>query len=537
MTERVSENHVRWYIQDLQDFGTRYSYAQGGSLAAEYLKQELDWLGLETEFHSYEIPNPMEIYDVYTLDGNEAWRVDEGGKIWHTSDRGTNWNVQYTDTSGVPLYGCYFTDSLTGWVCGVGGIILHTDDGGLNWTQQTMGGADYFWRLDFVDSLNGWAAGGDSGRVASTTDGGTTWNVQSGLTDLDLFGVSFVDLNRGWVVGQGSATSPVQGVILNTTDGGTVWNVQHQDSTHLLLGINFADSANGWAVGATTGSWQAYILHTTDGGSTWTPQSGSGLYLFDVDFVDANTGWASGFRNILNTTDGGSTWTTRFPGGNRMYYGIDFADPDSGWTGGSGAALFRSTNGGTNWNAQWVPVDTVPWLNPVGTLPGVIFPDSVVIVCGHIDCTSEDPYFDAPGADDNASGTSLFMEAASILSRYQFERTIKFIGFSGEEQGLLGSEAYAQEVGVNLDIVGVLNFDMIGYLDDANWDLNIRYNSFSQWLADVLYQAANQYTQLDAVRVFDTTPNSDHASFWDIGASAICGIERAESSASQEQQQ
>ncbi len=84
--------------------------------------------------------------------------------------------------------------------------------------------------------------------------------------------------------------------------------------------------------------------------------------------------------------------------------------------------------------------------NVVATLPGIYTPDKINIVGGHHDSySSGDPMVFAPGADDNASGTSAVLEIARVLkeTNYQPESTIKFITFAAEEYGLWGSKDYA----------------------------------------------------------------------------------------------
>lgn len=70
---------------------------------------------------------------------------------------------------------------------------------------------------------------------------------------------------------------------------------------------------------------------------------------------------------------------------------------------------------------------------------------------------------DAPGADDNGSGTSAVIEAAKVMARTPFHGTIVFACFDGEEQGLFGSGHYAQTLKAqNVNVVGNLNNDIIG---------------------------------------------------------------------------
>ncbi|MDZ7773079.1 MAG: M28 family peptidase [Balneolaceae bacterium] len=105
-------------------------------------------------------------------------------------------------------------------------------------------------------------------------------------------------------------------------------------------------------------------------------------------------------------------------------------------------------------------------VNIYAVLRGNTHPNRYVIMSGDIDSRASDnsnSTIDAPGANDNASGMAGAIEAARVLSQYEFENSIIFAGLSGEEQGLYGGEhmaEMAQEEG--WEIFGVLNNDMIG---------------------------------------------------------------------------
>ncbi len=105
-------------------------------------------------------------------------------------------------------------------------------------------------------------------------------------------------------------------------------------------------------------------------------------------------------------------------------------------------------------------------VNVLAIQKGTKFPNRYVIMSGDIDSrVSEANNFtsDSPGANDNASGMAGTMEAARVLSKYQFPVSIIYVGLSGEEQGLYGGKymaKVAKEQG--WEIVGVINNDMIG---------------------------------------------------------------------------
>ncbi|WP_308005523.1 M28 family peptidase, partial [uncultured Chryseobacterium sp.] len=99
--------------------------------------------------------------------------------------------------------------------------------------------------------------------------------------------------------------------------------------------------------------------------------------------------------------------------------------------------------------------------NLIITKTGTVYPNKYVIICGHFDSIN------GPGVNDNGSGTSIILEAARILKNVPTEYSVKFIHFSGEEQGLIGSSHYVNNVVYQnnikqLDIKLVFNLDQVG---------------------------------------------------------------------------
>lgn len=124
-----------------------------------------------------------------------------------------------------------------------------------------------------------------------------------------------------------------------------------------------------------------------------------------------------------------------------------------------------------------VPKDA--WVvNVVAIQKGTKYPNRYIIMSGDIDSRASDTMdftTDAPGANDNASGMAGTIEAARVLSKYQFESSIVYVGLSGEEQGLFGGAGlanYAKEN--NWDIIGVLNNDMIGNIEGVDGAIDNR---------------------------------------------------------------
>ena len=117
--------------------------------------------------------------------------------------------------------------------------------------------------------------------------------------------------------------------------------------------------------------------------------------------------------------------------------------------------------------AARVPTPTL-LTNIVATLKGTQ-PESetrTYVVSGHYDsmCTSPtDATCDAPGANDDASGTAAVLEMARVMAKYKFDATIIFMAVAGEEQGLLGSTYFAEQAKQkNMDVEAMFTNDIIG---------------------------------------------------------------------------
>lgn len=171
--------------------------------------------------------------------------------------------------------------------------------------------------------------------------------------------------------------------------------------------------------------------------------------------------------------------------------------------------------------------------NVVGERPGTSRPSEIVILCAHLDDMPSGST--APGADDNGSGSTAVLLAAQILSSHSFERTVRFVLFTGEEQGLYGSAAYATLLsGQGANVVAVLNLDMISYDGGGSPSLRLHTRTTGnagyaadRAIADTFKSAVTSYvgTSLVPIETPDGEWASDHSSFWNKGWPAILAIE------------
>lgn len=156
---------------------------------------------------------------------------------------------------------------------------------------------------------------------------------------------------------------------------------------------------------------------------------------------------------------------------------------------------------------------------------------ALVLVVAHLDSINHQgsPSANAPGADDNGSGSSGLLEIARVLKAHENKHDLRLILFGGEEQGLFGSKQYVTnlEVAERTRIKAVLNMDMIGTLNTASPTVLLEGASVSQSVIEDLAKAAETYTDL----TIQTSLNpfaSDHVPFIEAGIPAVLTIEGAD---------
>jgi hypothetical protein len=160
--------------------------------------------------------------------------------------------------------------------------------------------------------------------------------------------------------------------------------------------------------------------------------------------------------------------------------------------------------------------------NVVAVLPGTKYPETQVIVSGHYDTLNLGPRpsagpaaagapggaatqtpealernaeLPAPGACDDGSGTAAVMELARVMSKYEFDKTLVFVAFAGEEQGLIGSTLMAARARKENQVIeAVLNNDIIGTDVSGNGRMsNNSVNIYSDETMDSVSQQLSRY--------------------------------------------
>lgn len=179
-----------------------------------------------------------------------------------------------------------------------------------------------------------------------------------------------------------------------------------------------------------------------------------------------------------------------------------------------------------------------PFRNVIGTLREATASQEEVLVVAHYDTKPG-----TPGADDNASAVAAMLESARILAPMRFHRTLRFVGFSLEECGYLGSRHFARRARrEGRRIVGVLDLEMVGYTSRKQRlppgirgrrtgdFIGVVGNKRSRALVEAFVASARRAVPSLPVESLVVAWNgyllpivrlSDHASFWDAGFPAV----------------
>ena len=265
------------------------------------------------------------------------------------------------------FHGIDFVNNLEGWAAGWNGKILHTADGGASWREQASGTRKHLMSVDFVDAQHGWAVGHE-GVVLHTSNGGKTWMTQAVLGNIILEKISCPTRLNCWI------GSHYQGFVFATSDGGIKWQRQATKHKGAVKSIFFSDQMKGWAV---TGIGE--VVKTNDGGKSWMLKTVSKpAQLTGIHFSSPSLGWITGMDGSLyQSRDGGETWEDASDGlrplaGNvGMGYldlmNVHFVDSLVGWLVGLNGIIVATRDGGKNWFVQQDEV------NAVSSLYGVSF--------------------------------------------------------------------------------------------------------------------------------------------------------------------
>ena len=343
-----------------------------------------------------------DLWKIQMINNNLGWLAGFSSTLLKTTDGGYTWIPKTTPLQGYHFFDVSFLDSSFGYIPAYSsnsGFILRTVDGGENWdirqagdqysltaikaiTRQkavalgfagkhvytTNGGESWefitflpaigFYKIEFIDTLNGFAVA--TGGGFKTVDGGLTWEWRPDMADI-LYDILFINDSIGYHVGRDL-------IIQKTSDSGQSWNQTIINGA--FTDVFFINNQEGWFIG--TGQFDSRILYqTTDEGITLIRRDDfPGINPASIYFFDNLTGIIGAQNKIYKTYDGGLTWEEKNINGTTGNTGeftrLFFINDNIGWAL-SSIYVVKTIDGGENWQAQ---------LNSIG-LSGIHFSDSV----------------------------------------------------------------------------------------------------------------------------------------------------------------
>ena len=254
-------------------------------------------------------------------------------------------------------------------VCSMMNILM--DPSFAQWNQQQIpNNAGILLSIDFADERNGIAGGWWNflGRAMYTSNGGTTWDFATVPDSSRSFvTVKMIDSLTGYIAGAYNLHAVQR-------PAGTLSHLLKKG--YSISEINYMES-----IGMSSEvEYRAMFLKTTDGGRNWFTYGNLPpryTFLYSADFINSNTGMLTTSTQdtsypmnatVIKTTDGGMSWTNALDIDSVIELtGIKFIDnnniiaigrggtpPDTnGGAGNLGGMIFRSTDGGSNWDLQF----------------------------------------------------------------------------------------------------------------------------------------------------------------------------------------
>ena len=284
--------------------------------------------------------------------GLYSLKTTNGGAEWKSNNYWNHYEL---------INSINFTDSLNGVITGLigytyftGPLLFRTTDGCATWAKISFPDSTMPIYSSAVKNNKNIVLGCDFGIIMESSNAGLTWfNKDRRVTRENLNSVSFANSLTGITVGD-------KGTVLRTTNGGINWNHISLGTNISLLKVKLFSNGTGYITGDST-----ILYKTTNFGVNWNsiPLGGYNIVtLNNIKFFDSNTGLIIGGRaypnvwsNVYKTTNGCASWTvdsTHFDGlvypasMQKMVVVYRGYDPYNGEM----VSLYRTTDGGNNWN-------------------------------------------------------------------------------------------------------------------------------------------------------------------------------------------
>lgn len=276
-------------------------------------------------------------------DSNHGFIFNEMGELISTADGGDHWRIQQSFPG---MKAMDIRDS-TGIIGGFSGSLYISTDNGNTWQSRPVGSGQipYFSFVQVASKDTLLAIDNNGSTLYRSTNRGASWTiVLSNVLLNNNKSFQFINSRVGFIGSYGN--------IKKTSDGGVTWQTIYSGASWGILAINFLNESVGLAF-----TEDEKVLRTVDGGLTWTSAD---LYyeVYDCYFVDANTVYASGGQaKIYKSINGGINWNIISPlsaNGGYWYNSVCFVNNNKGFVVGTSGKIMSTTDAGATWNQYGV---------------------------------------------------------------------------------------------------------------------------------------------------------------------------------------
>ncbi len=258
--------------------------------------------------------------------------------LMRTTNGGNNWVFVQTPSNNMYMNCIKMINQNTGFIGAGNSYLYKTTNGGINWTQSYCETISGIWDMYFFDVNSGMAVGGQMGttRIRYTSDGGVNWENRSGGLPYWAFGLDFTDDYTGYASCQ-------SGVVLKTTNRGLNWSVINTGTSDMLNDIGFANETTGYVA-----TLQGRILKTTNAGINWTQTASFGSSMYRIKVFNPLTAATVSFGFIIYTQDGGASWIRKRISDHQLF-DLFFLNSNTGFVVGWDGTILKTTSGGIVW--------------------------------------------------------------------------------------------------------------------------------------------------------------------------------------------
>jgi photosystem II stability/assembly factor-like uncharacterized protein len=280
-----------------------------------------------------------ELWDIKFSDKNNGFAIGNYDELLKTTNGGTNWTISTLSNSG--WVGLSAIANVNNNVCYISewlGYVFKTTNAGLSWDTLYVNryGIE---RIKFLNENTGFGVC-KYGEFFKTTDGGKNWFHVDTLYNVESSALDFIDEKTGMIGGSN---------LYKTTDGGLNWRRFTSGTFGHIYDIKYINRDVIFMVGGyyspSTNSYP-YVYKTTNGGLNWTNTIINVNYIHLVQFPNEKTGYIQGYDAIYKTTDQGENW---FRINSGLGYGLNsfhWTDSLTGYSVGINGTILKTTDGG-----------------------------------------------------------------------------------------------------------------------------------------------------------------------------------------------